>query len=208
MDPRFEQFKDLDWGSMSYPEKREVWLQISDMSAEDFDTMMAAQKARQDQVPKIGELAPDFKLERLDRTRRRTGEYVKLSDLRGKSVALCFGSYTWPPFREQSVRLNEIYEANKDNIEFFLVYVREAHPSDGWQTLQNLEPEIFYKAPKTADERAEIGHACQVGLDLRYPMLIDGLDDETEKNYVAAPIRLFVIGPDGKISNDGKEGPH
>ena len=94
MDPRFEQFKDLDWGSMSYPEKREVWHQISDISAEDFDTMMAAQKARQDQVPKIGELAPDFKLERLDRTRRRTGEYVKLSDLRGKSVALCFGSYT------------------------------------------------------------------------------------------------------------------
>ena len=41
MDPRFEQFKDLDWKSMSFPEKRDVWLQISDMSAEDFDAMMA-----------------------------------------------------------------------------------------------------------------------------------------------------------------------
>ena len=59
------------------------------------------------------------------------------------------------------MRLNEVYEANKDNIEFFLIYVCEAHPSDGWQTLQNLETEIFYKAPTTADERAEIGNACQ-----------------------------------------------
>jgi len=94
MDPRFEQFKDLDWNSMNFPEKRDVWLQISDMSAEEFDTMMAGQKARQDQVPKVGENAPDFELERLDRTNKRTGDYVKLSNLRGKSVALCFGSYT------------------------------------------------------------------------------------------------------------------
>ena len=94
MDPRFEQFKHLDWSTMSFPEKRDVWLQISDMTADEFDGMMAAQKARQDQVPKVGEMAPDFELERLDRTKKRTGEYVKLSDLRGKSVALCFGSYT------------------------------------------------------------------------------------------------------------------
>ena len=94
MDPRFEQFKDLDWKSMSFPEKRDVWLQISDMSAENFDAMMANQKARQSQVPKVGDNAPDFELERLDRTKKRTGDYVKLSDLRGKSVALCFGSYT------------------------------------------------------------------------------------------------------------------
>ena len=56
--------------------------------------MMAAQKARQDQVPRIGDNAPDFRLERLDRSKKRSGEYVRLSDLKGKSVALCFGSYT------------------------------------------------------------------------------------------------------------------
>ena len=106
------------------------------------------------------------------------------------------------------MRLNEIYEANKDNIKFFLIYIREAHPSDGWQTLQNLEAEIFYKAPKTSDERADIGNACQIGLDLKYPILLDNIDDEVERNYVAAPIRLFVIDPDGKIAYAGKEGPH
>jgi hypothetical protein len=79
---------------MSFPEKREVWLQISDMSADKFDAMMAAQKARQDGVPKIGDVAPDFELEMLDRAKKRTGETVSLSSLRGKPVALLFGSYT------------------------------------------------------------------------------------------------------------------
>ncbi|MBS40849.1 MAG: hypothetical protein CMM83_03880, partial [Rhodospirillales bacterium] len=74
--------------------KREVWLEISDIGVDEFDKMMAAQKARQDQVPRIGDNAPDFRLERLDRSKKRSGEYVRLSDLKGKSVALCFGSYT------------------------------------------------------------------------------------------------------------------
>jgi peroxiredoxin len=64
------------------------------MSADEFDVMMAAQKARQDAVPKVGDVAPDFELEVLDRAKKRTGETVSLSSLRGKPVALLFGSYT------------------------------------------------------------------------------------------------------------------
>ena len=106
------------------------------------------------------------------------------------------------------MRLNKIYEAHKDKIEFFLIYVREAHPSDGWQTIQNLEQEILYKAPTNADERAQIGNACRIGLDLKLPMLIDNLNDEVENKYVAAPIRLFVINSEGKITFACGEGPH
>ncbi len=39
-------------------------------------------------------------------------------------------------------------------------------------------------------------------------MLIDNIDDEVENTYVAAPIRLYVIDPNGKITYAGKEGPH
>lgn len=92
--PDFEHFKDFSSSGLSFPEKRKVWLEISDMSPEEFDAMMAAQKGRQPDVPKLGDRAPDFELERLDREKKRTGEMVKLSSLRGKSVALCFGSYT------------------------------------------------------------------------------------------------------------------
>lgn len=94
MDPRFEHFKDFSSSGLSFPEKKKVWLEISDMTEEAFDSMMAEQKARQDGVPKVGDVAPDFEIERLDRSKKRTGDLVKLSSLRGRPVALAFGSYT------------------------------------------------------------------------------------------------------------------
>ena len=107
----------------------------------------------------------------------------------------------------QSVRLNDIYEAHKDNIEFFLIYVCEAHPSDGWQTPQNLYEEVLFDAPTNADERADVANACQIGLDLKYPMPIDNIDDEVERKYVASPIRLFVIDEKGILTYAGDQGP-
>lgn len=48
----------------------------------------------QQSSPKIGAEAPDFELEVLDATGKRTGNFQKLSDYRGTPVALIFGSYT------------------------------------------------------------------------------------------------------------------
>ena len=94
MDPTYDHFKNFSSSGLSFPEKRKIWLEISDMTEDEFNAMMAAQKARQDGVPKIGDMAPDFEIERLDRSKKRTGEFVKLSNLRGRPVALAFGSYT------------------------------------------------------------------------------------------------------------------
>jgi hypothetical protein len=44
--------------------------------------------------PQVGDEAPDFELERLDRTGKRSGGYLRLSSLRGRPVGLIFGSYT------------------------------------------------------------------------------------------------------------------
>jgi hypothetical protein len=94
MDPKYEHFREFSSSGMSFPEKRKVWLDISDMSADAFDAMMAEHNERQSAALRIGDVAPDFKIERLDRSKKRTGEFVKLSDLRGRPVALAFGSYT------------------------------------------------------------------------------------------------------------------
>jgi len=94
VDPRYEHFRNFSSADLGFPEKRKVWLEISDMSGEEFDAMMAEQKARQDGVPKVGDPAPDFELEVLDRAKKRTGATVSLSSLRGKPVALLFGSFT------------------------------------------------------------------------------------------------------------------
>jgi len=105
------------------------------------------------------------------------------------------------------VRLNEIYDTYKADIEFFLIYIREAHPSDGWQTPQNLYDDVIFDAPGSEDERAVIAGVCQVAQDIRLPMLLDGIDNDIESKYISWPIRLLVIDPEGKITFNGAPGP-
>ncbi len=45
-------------------------------------------------APKVGEDAPDFRIERLDGAGKRTGEMERLSDHFGTPIGLIFGSYT------------------------------------------------------------------------------------------------------------------
>lgn len=83
-----------EYARLDMAERRKIWLQISDISEEEFETHMAEEKAREAHVPQPGSMAPDFVADVLGPDRQRTGEQVRLSDLRGKPVALVFGSYT------------------------------------------------------------------------------------------------------------------
>lgn len=105
------------------------------------------------------------------------------------------------------MRLNEIHDLHQDHVEFFLIYIREAHPSDGWQTPQNLYDDIIYATPSNEDERAAIASTCQVNQDIRLPMLLDGIDNQIESHYISAPIRLFVIDRQGRVTFNGAPGP-
>ena len=81
--------------NLSPEERKKLYLSISpNLTGEQFDALMADIKERQSRVPPAGSPAPDFELDVLDRQRRRTGEKVRLSDLRGRPVGLIFGSYT------------------------------------------------------------------------------------------------------------------
>ena len=83
-----------EYRAMDMARRREVWLEISDITEAEFDAHMEEQKAREAKVPRPGAMAPDFVADRLDRNRERTGEQVRLSDYRGKPVAIAFGSFT------------------------------------------------------------------------------------------------------------------
>lgn len=92
---KYAHFKGFSSSDRTMEERKKVWLEISDnLTEEKFDAMMTKSKGRQAAVPQVGTMAPDFTIERLSRDRKRSGEYVTLSGLRGKPVALCFGSYT------------------------------------------------------------------------------------------------------------------
>ncbi len=60
----------------------------------DYTAMRDARVEREKTAPRIGDPAPDFTLERLSAKGKRTGETFRLSQSRGRPVALIFGSYT------------------------------------------------------------------------------------------------------------------
>ena len=105
------------------------------------------------------------------------------------------------------MRLNELYAKYKDRIQFYLVYIREAHPHNGWRVPNNLIENIIYNEPRTDEERTEVAAACQVNLDLHMPMLVDRIDNDVDKKFVGLPMRMFLVDAGGKIAFAGKKGP-
>lgn len=105
------------------------------------------------------------------------------------------------------MRLNELYAKYQDKVHFYMVYIREAHPHDGWRVPNNLIENIIYDEPRTDEERTEVASACQLALDIRVPMLVDRIDNDVDNKYVGLPMRMFLVDADGKIAFAGKKGP-
>ena len=64
------------------------------LTREELKENLAQMEEREKIAPVIGDEAPDFSIKRLDANGKLTDERVRLSELRGKPVALIFGSYT------------------------------------------------------------------------------------------------------------------
>jgi len=84
-------------------------------------------------------------------------------------------------------------------MQFFVVYIREAHPDDGWRVPENLRQNIRFREPRSDAKRTAVATVCQINLDLQMPMLADGIDNSVEESYIALPMRLYLIGSYGKI---------
>jgi len=64
------------------------------LTVEEYKDIRARKLAREATAPAVGDMAPDFEVERLGPDRSRTGETFRLSEARGRPVGLIFGSYT------------------------------------------------------------------------------------------------------------------
>lgn len=105
------------------------------------------------------------------------------------------------------MRLNEIFEAYKDDVNFLCVYITEAHPEDGWIAQSNRDEGIKYLQPTTIEERADVAEACVLSLDLKMPTVLDDMTNHVDLSYSALPMRLYLIGSDGTIAYQGGPGP-
>ena len=101
-----------------------------------------------------------------------------------------------------------MYEKYGDRVEFFMVYIREAHPTDGRQSSANRRDGVLFAQPKSFADRLNVAEQMCQKLEIKLPALIDGMDDRVNQAYGAAPDRLYLVARDGRIAYQGGRGPH
>ena len=100
-----------------------------------------------------------------------------------------------------------MYDRLRNEVAFVVVYIREAHPEDGWVVIDNREDNIRVFDPTTDAERRRTVESCAARLPVRIPVVIDGIEDGVAAAYGAWPDRLYLVGRDGRIAFQGGTGP-
>lgn len=131
--------------------------------------------------PAAGEPAPDFTVTALE-----TGDPVKLSDFRGKWVVIETGSSTCSMYTKNIPGM-EALRARHPDVEFLVIYVREAHPGERLSQHASFEDKVA--AARLLEPR----------YDERRRVLVDGHAGDFHKPYGAMPNILYVIRPDGLV---------
>jgi tetratricopeptide (TPR) repeat protein len=144
---------------------------------------------------KPNDVAPDFSLPAL-----AGGQPVSLASFRGKTpVVLVFGSYSCPNFRAAAPSLRDLEKRYGAQASFLLVYIREAHTAETWESGRNVREGVGVKPAANMIEKREHASYCLRQLHLAFPALVDGMDGAVEKAYAAWPSLAVVIGKDGRV---------
>lgn len=99
-----------------------------------------------------------------------------------------------------------MYEKYGDKVQFFIVYIKEAHPSDEWS--MRVNPRLKYiKDPTNLFERFQVANTCMNDLEISIPCLLDDMENTAAVAYRSHPDRLYLIGKDGNIAYTGGPGP-
>jgi hypothetical protein len=115
------------------------------------------------------------------------------------------------------VSLHDLYAKYHDQVRFLVIYIREAHPVDGWwlgKGLIGLVIKLYRSGaatdiydPKTIEERRAVAGQCEAALEYGIHTYVDEMDDAVNKAYAALPTRLYLVGLDGRVVYAGGLGP-
>jgi hypothetical protein len=147
--------------------------------------------------PHVGQPAPNFKLRTLDGK-----ETVELAKVVGKKpVVLVFGNYTCGPFCSSYPAVEPIYQRFGSDATFLMVYVREAHPADGWSMGVDI------KQPTSFEQRVSVAEQFCKKVAPTLPVLVDEINDPAGHAYSGMPSRLYVIDTRGIVAYKSGRGP-
>ena len=96
-----------------------------------------------------------------------------------------------------------MYASYNDQIQFLIVYIREAHPN----LLKEGNKTGIVGRPKAIDERVILATECVAEYKFTVPMVIDGMEGKVNSDYKAAPVRVTVTDIDGKVAFYAGRGP-
>ncbi len=99
--------------------------------------------------------------------------------------------------------LRDLYAEYHDRVQFLVIYIREAHPTDGW----DIGSENRIADPQTIEERRRVAAMCEASLEYGIPTVVDEMDDAVMTAYAAWPERLYLVGTDGRVAYAGGLGP-
>ena len=117
------------------------------------------------------------------------------------------------------MRFLPVYKKFRSEVDFMMIYVREAHPTDKWWLAEtkfmrfimnwsNSYPSYDLDEPETLQERREAALACQAKLLEDMPVFVDNMDNKVDLTYVAWPTRVYFLGKDGKVQYESGLGPY
>ena len=129
---------------------------------------------------KAGEIAENFTV------RNQDGNEVSLEQYRGKRVVLKTGSITCSMYVKNIGGIKKL-QAKYHDVEFLLIYVREAHLDARLGPHENDQQKL-----EMAEKQREFyGESRKIW--------VDDLDGEMHKALGELPNMVYVINPDGKV---------
>ncbi len=116
------------------------------------------------------------------------------------------------------MRIQQLYETYHHEVQFLKIYIREAHPTDGWWLGRRLTRKLMLRFsprvsmehadPQTIEERRAVAGECEDALQYGVRTYVDEMDDKVNKAYAAWPTRLYLVGMDGRVVYAGGQGPY
>uniref|UniRef100_G1QTE3 Iodothyronine deiodinase n=1 Tax=Nomascus leucogenys TaxID=61853 RepID=G1QTE3_NOMLE len=85
--------------------------------------------------------------------------------------------------------------------DFLVIYIEEAHASDGWAFKNNMD----IRNHQNLQDRLQAAHLL-LARSPQCPVVVDTMQNQSSQLYAALPERLYVI-QEGRILYKGKSGP-
>lgn len=71
----------------------------------------------------------------------------------------------------------------------------------------NISEGVIFRDPQSDAERSQVAESCVRKLGIRFPALIDGIDNTVERQYTGWPDRMYLIDREGRVVYKSDPGP-